>query len=260
MDLDDMAPNHMILPSYRTVARPVHVELVERRSRFLCILLPAADEAAARQASADARVAHPDARHHAFAWRLYEDGRILEHAGDDGEPSGTAGRPMLQVLQRHELLHTAAVVTRYFGGILLGAPGLVRAYGGAVARGVEKAREDGAIAQAVWCEACELDVPYADHERVARALESVSSGWGAASDGFMADGLAGHTAARGIAARANTTVVERSFGAEVTLRLWIPAVKRSALEARVRDLTAGQRELRVPDAAYRLFPEGLQQV
>jgi len=111
--------------SYRTIDQPVHTELVEKKSRFLCSLYPCPSEAEAATWLDRTRKAHPDASHHCSALRL-TDG--CERSHDDGEPSGTAGRPMLHVLQRHELTDVLAIVTRYFGGTLLGAGGLTRAY------------------------------------------------------------------------------------------------------------------------------------
>ncbi|PWI56754.1 IMPACT family protein [Sulfoacidibacillus thermotolerans] len=122
--------------SYRTLEAPVHVEWVEKKSRFLCALFPAATEHAVQQQLALLRKQYWDATHHCSAFRL-KDG--TERAHDDGEPAGTAGRPMLHVLQQHDLVDVCAVVTRYFGGTLLGAGGLVRAYSHSVVRAIEAA-------------------------------------------------------------------------------------------------------------------------
>lgn len=107
-----------------------------KRSRFITRLRRVADEAAARAVIEERRSTHFDARHHCSAFVLGADGRIAR-SSDDGEPAGTAGVPMLQVLVKHELTDVVAVVTRYFGGIKLGAGGLVRAYSEAVAQAVD---------------------------------------------------------------------------------------------------------------------------
>ncbi|MTV27027.1 DUF1949 domain-containing protein [Nitriliruptoraceae bacterium ZYF776] len=114
-----------------TLAGPVRAEIEVARSRFVCDLAPAADEGAAAAVLAAARREFHDARHHGSAWVLGPDGDTVRW-NDDGEPSGTTGAPMLAVLQGAALSDVVAVVTRYFGGTLLGAGGLVRAYGDAV--------------------------------------------------------------------------------------------------------------------------------
>ena len=79
-----------------------------------------------------------DAKHNCIAYRIIENGRIVEKASDDGEPSGTAGAPMLNILQKNNLANVLIIVTRYFGGILLGTGGLVRAYSARFIRNIRK--------------------------------------------------------------------------------------------------------------------------
>lgn len=116
----------------RTIRQGGSHELEIRRSRFICTLARAADEAEATAFIAGHRRAHRDATHNCTAYVVGEHGEITK-SSDDGEPAGTAGIPMLEVLVRRGLTGTAAVVTRYFGGVKLGAGGLVRAYTQAVA-------------------------------------------------------------------------------------------------------------------------------
>ncbi|MGK5558986.1 IMPACT family protein [Actinomadura kijaniata] len=111
-------------------------ELEIRKSRFVCTLARVGSEAEAVGFLAAHRRAHRDATHNCTAYVVGEHGEITK-SNDDGEPAGTAGIPMLEVLLRRELTGVAAVVTRYFGGVKLGAGGLVRAYGQAVAETVE---------------------------------------------------------------------------------------------------------------------------
>lgn len=125
-------------PEYRTIAGPVDTEIEISRSRFLTRLERVESEAAAREVIAAARAAHPRARHHCSAFVLGPDGRV-QRSNDDGEPSGTAGAPMLDALTSSGLSDVVAVVTRYFGGVLLGAGGLTRAYRAAVAEAVRAA-------------------------------------------------------------------------------------------------------------------------
>ncbi|QUH05366.1 YigZ family protein [Saccharopolyspora erythraea] len=120
----------------RTIRQAGEFELEVKKSRFLCALARVTSESEAREFVQSRRKLHHDARHHCSAFVLGDLGEI-QKSSDDGEPAGTAGVPMLEVLRRNELTNTAAVVTRYFGGVLLGAGGLVRAYGGAVSAALE---------------------------------------------------------------------------------------------------------------------------
>jgi uncharacterized YigZ family protein len=116
---------------YRTIARPGSVELEIRKSRFICQLARAGSDEDARAFIAEIKKRHWDANHNCSAYIVGDRGDI-QRTSDDGEPSGTAGVPMLNVLLKRELTDTVAVVTRYFGGVKLGAGGLIRAYGQAV--------------------------------------------------------------------------------------------------------------------------------
>ena len=109
-----------------------------KRSRFLCHVERVGDEASARAVVERIRKEHWDARHHCSAFVLGPDADV-QRSSDDGEPSGTAGAPMLEVLRGREVSDVVAVVTRWFGGTLLGAGGLVRAYGDAVRAALDEA-------------------------------------------------------------------------------------------------------------------------
>ncbi|MFJ1598070.1 YigZ family protein [Streptomyces sp. NPDC088261] len=121
---------------YRTVARAGVHETEVNRSRFLCALAPVADEREAQDFVAGIRKEHPAASHRCFAYVIGADASV-QKASDDGEPGGTAGVPMLDMLLRREMRYVVAVVTRYYGGVKLGAGGLIRAYGGAVGEALD---------------------------------------------------------------------------------------------------------------------------
>src|SRR5215211_2540047 len=123
-------------PFPRTIAAPGSHEIVIKKSRFICTLARAATEDEARAAIETVRRRSWDASHNCSAYRVGPGGH-LQRTSDDGEPAGTAGAPMLAVLTRRDLTDTVAVVTRYFGGILLGAGGLIRAYGQAVSEAID---------------------------------------------------------------------------------------------------------------------------
>lgn len=117
--------------SYRMITGEGYGEIIEKKSRFIAALRPVRSEEEAETFIESVRKKHYDARHNCFAFIVGEKA-ALERCSDDGEPGGSAGRPMLEVLRGAELTNVAAVVTRYFGGTLLGTGGLVRAYTQAV--------------------------------------------------------------------------------------------------------------------------------
>lgn len=125
----------MATTTFWTIAHPVDAELTIKRSRFLCHLHPTHDETSARDVIAQIRSSHRDARHHCTGFILGEQGAVCR-SNDDGEPSGTAGAPILEALRGAQagagVTNVTAVVTRWFGGIKLGTGGLTRAYGDAV--------------------------------------------------------------------------------------------------------------------------------
>jgi uncharacterized YigZ family protein len=121
---------------HRMIARSGQHETEIRKSRFICSLFRVSSEEEAREHIDAARKQYWDANHSCTAWAIGP-GLRLQRSSDDGEPSGTAGVPMLEVLRRRQITDTLAIVTRYFGGTLLGAGGLIRAYGGAVSGAIE---------------------------------------------------------------------------------------------------------------------------
>ncbi|ADI14765.1 IMPACT family protein [Truepera radiovictrix] len=120
---------------YLTVARAWRREELVKGSAFIAFVTPVASVAEALEHLAAVRAEHAEATHNPYAYRVGPEVRF----SDDGEPGGTAGRPMLEVLQKRGLDHVLAVVTRYYGGTKLGAGGLVRAYGGSLARALDEA-------------------------------------------------------------------------------------------------------------------------
>ncbi len=129
----------------QTILAPVHHELLIKKSRFIACVQPMADRAGAQQVVAGLRARHPGAAH--VCWALLAGGQSA--AVDDGEPSGTAGRPMLDVLRHQDLEGVLATVVRYFGGVKLGAGGLVRAYTDSVAQALLQADKIAIIRKTV---------------------------------------------------------------------------------------------------------------
>ncbi len=123
--------------NYKTVKHDASDELIEKKSRFIGYCRPVATQEEAIDFINEIRTLHRQATHNVYAYILRED-NIMRYS-DDGEPAGTAGVPVLEVLKKEGLTDVAVVVTRYFGGVLLGAGGLVRAYGKAAKLGVDAA-------------------------------------------------------------------------------------------------------------------------
>lgn len=200
---------------YRTITDRAEAEIEIKRSRFLGLVAPVADEAEAREVIAEQRSLHPKARHHCTAFVLDPDSRT-QRFSDDGEPAGTAGAPILDVVLGHELTYVVAVVTRYFGGTLLGAGGLVRAYGQAASAAVDRA-------------------PVA----VRRELVPLR----AAVDYAQANALERAAEVRGWSVRAE-------YGAEVGLTVLVPVAEVDPALAMFADLTAGQAHPNVGDVEW----------
>lgn len=195
--------------AYLAPAEPWRGELEIQRSRFLTYLEPVRSEQEARDGVARVRGEHPQARHHCTAFVIGPDAR-LRRSNDDGEPSGTAGAPMLEALLGAGLSDALAVVVRYFGGVLLGTGGLTRAYRSAVADTVATA------------------------PLVRRTLRSVL--------GVELDYAQAH-AVTGEAERAGWSC-EATYGAGVTLELGVPPREADAARERLAGLTGGVAEVR----------------
>lgn len=186
-----------------TLAHSVHSELLIKKSRFIGCVEPMADRAAAQARVAALKAEHPGATH--VCWALLAGGQSA--ANDDGEPGGTAGRPMLDVLRHQELEGVLATVVRYFGGVKLGAGGLVRAYTDSVAQALLQAER--VPLQKRLTLACL--VPYALEGRVRRALEAASA-----------------------------ELLDAQHGALVTLRFSVVEGARDALVAQLGEVGQGQ--------------------
>lgn len=194
---------------YRTVGAPVVARTIEKRSTFEARLHRVESEDTAREVIERVRKENWDARHHCSAFVLGHDAAIAR-SNDDGEPSGTAGMPMLEVLTGAQVRDVVVVVSRWFGGVLLGTGGLVRAYGGAVRAALEQAT----FVQRELRRVGQLRVGAADAGRVEHDLR-----------------------ARGV------SILGVEYGAEVLLRLASPAEQSAALLAAVAEITRGEAEV-----------------
>lgn len=191
---------------------------IEKKSRFIgrVWLVETEEEALAR--IQEMKKKHYDATHNCWAY-IIKDGPM--RFSDDGEPGGTAGNPMMQVLQREQLYNVVCVVTRYFGGILLGAGGLVRAYTKGAKIAVDAA---GKSMKRVWS-VLYVPCPYTFYERI--KLEVAAFG------GIIRD---------------------TQFGAEVELEILVAQPQLQAFTERLTDMTAGVVEVMETGQEYRAFP------
>jgi len=195
--------------AYLTIAGQASAEIVVSRSRFLGTLVRVEDEISARGVIEQARKEYWDARHHCSAFILGPS-RAVERSNDDGEPPGTGGAPMLEVLRGRELSDVVAVVTRWFGGVLLGTGGLSRAYADAVRAALDAAT----IVQRVEQEVCEVTVDLAAAGRLEHELRS-----------------------RG------TKVLATEYTDMATLSIAVPLIAVPIAEEIVAELTEGRAEL-----------------
>ena len=116
------------MEEFITIKENVQAQIIEKKSKFIANLFYIEDIKQAEEIIRDTKKKYFDARHNCIAYRIIDNGQVIEKSSDDGEPSGTAGAPMLNILQKNSLVNVLVIVTRYFGGVLLGTGGLVRAY------------------------------------------------------------------------------------------------------------------------------------
>lgn len=195
---------------YLTIARDGSAEIEEKRSRFLCTLRRVAREEDARAVVEALRKQHWDARHHCTALIIGPPPVPVERSNDDGEPAGTAGAPMLEVLRGAGVSDVIAVVTRWFGGTLLGAGGLVRAYSAAVTAALD---EVGTLRRELVRE----HTVEVSHDVAGRLETSLRA--------------------------AGVSVLDAAYGTSVTLRLGAPPSEVPRVAALLAELTAGAAQL-----------------
>ncbi len=201
---------------YRTILEPATAEFVDRRSRFIGQIIPASDEETAVRFIESVKKQYWDARHHVPAY-IIRNGDIRRFS-DDGEPQGTAGMPVLDVLQKQNLTDCCIVVTRYFGGILLGGGGLVRAYSHTASLAVEAA----GIAEMRPAFLEEIQCSYTQYGWLAPLVES---GGG--------------------------TIVDTQYTDEVTVRFLLDTQLQGGFEKQLTERSAGSLTAQVLEEQYR---------
>ena len=207
------------IDSYRIPGGYGEAELIEKRSRFIGRVWPVETEEEALEHLREIREKHWDATHNVYAYIIREN--VIMRYSDDGEPQGTSGRPTLAVFQGEEVFNVCCVVTRYFGGILLGTGGLVRAYSHTAKLALEAA---GIRVVGLW-ERLLTACPYSLYERVRRELEA-----------------------------AGAILESTDFGADVSMEALLPKGASEALQQRLLELSAGTVEALILGEEYRAVP------
>ncbi len=203
---------------YRTIKEWARAEHVEKKSRFIATAKPVQTEEEALSFIAEIKKEFSDARHNCYAYVLRDNN--IARFSDDGEPGGTAGMPMMEVLKQEELVDVAVVVTRYFGGILLGAGGLVRAY----SKGAKIGVDAGKISVMTYCGKVQISASYDLYGKVRYLLEQA---------GFCD--------------------LEAEFGEGVTVSLYVPEPDIETLSQKVTEETNGKAEFSVLFMEHRLI-------
>lgn len=209
-----MPPTRDDGPGYDTLAAPGVAETRVQRSRFLAEAAPAGDEAAARAFLADMARRHHDARHHCVAWRLGHGSDLTEYRSDAGEPSGSAGEPILNALRAAGVTDAVCVVARWFGGVKLGTGGLGRAYRECAAA----ALDDAPRRRIRLGDELELRFPYGLQNTVAHLIDA-------------------HGGRR----------TAEAYDAGVTWRVWIPRHRTDAFRAAAEAAGQGRLQTTTPD-------------
>ncbi len=155
------------MEGYKTVRAEYSAEIEVKKSRFIATVIPCKTEAEASESLAKMRKKYWDARHNVYAFSLRENG--TKRFSDDGEPHSTAGLPVMQVIQHFGVTDVLVVVTRYFGGVLLGTGGLVRAYSEATRTALQQAEIKTILPAKKFTVSCD----YGDYDLLLKLLESV---------------------------------------------------------------------------------------
>ena len=207
------------MAEYFVPTQAASAEFVEKKSRFIGHIWTVETEEEARARIEEVKKKHYDARHNCWAFRLRTGS--VERYSDDGEPQGTAGQPILGVFQREEVTNVLCVVTRYFGGILLGAGGLTRAY----AKSAKDALDASGISVVRPWTQVEVDCPYGLFERLKLELLPLK-------------GVEG----------------EHDFGSQITFRALVPQGTEEAFAFRLREISGGALALRETGTVWKGVP------
>lgn len=201
--------------SYKTVARESQTLLIEKKSKFISSVKPVSSEKDAIEYLSEIRSKYPDATHNVYAY-VIDENNIFRYS-DDGEPSGTAGMPVLDTIRNSGIVDVVVVITRYFGGTLLGTGGLVRAYGASAKKGLTESR-------IVTRRLCDIVSVRADYTLVGKLQYKI------ASDGYILE--------------------DTIYDNEVTFKICSPIDNTGKLIEEITDLTNGKAACELTDKKY----------
>ena len=196
--------------TYKTINDTTIAEIIIKKSRFICVLMPLNQMQDIDTGRDEVRQKYPGANHYCFAYRLRQDGSILERCSDDGKPGGTAGWAMLNVLTHNNLENIMAIVIRYFGGTLLGTGGLVKAYTQSLQTALDKAR----IICMEYSQKLMLTLDYSYYGILANYLSNIIN-----------------------------EVAGIQYAEQVRLEVWVAFGKLDTFIAKVEDLSSGTAEV-----------------
>ncbi|KXL53406.1 IMPACT family member YigZ [Anaerotignum neopropionicum] len=211
-----------MLNQYKTILREAEGEIIEKKSRFIATVRPIKSEDEAKQFIEEMKKKYWNATHNVFAYQFGEHNE-LQRFSDDGEPQGTAGMPVLNVLKGEEVKNTVIVVTRYFGGTLLGTGGLVRAYG--------RAAKEGLLAAGI----VEL-ILYARYEIIAEYTESGKVQYEIMQEGHV--------------------LFDTQYSDKVVYTVFVKAEETNAFEKKMLDIFRGNAPFKKQGEQYGAWQEG----
>lgn len=200
---------------YYGVTKPFRIETVIKKSRFITTLTPITDAQDAETQLSAIRAEFKDATHNCYAYIGDNNSGVMRYS-DDGEPQGTAGAPMLEVLKRRKLGFTLAVVTRYFGGVKLGANGLVGAYTDSVANALDNAE----IAEFKLSAIASVSVTYALDKKIGTLIDSIGK------------------------------VIDKDYGTDIKYTFAVPEESIEEVKAYISDMTLGNSEIKIIEQKY----------
>ena len=203
--------------NYKTIQKPASAELIEKRSRFIGYVRPVSTQDEAVAFINEIKSKHWDATHNVYAYVIRDEG--VTRYSDDNEPQGTAGIPVLDAIRKRDITDCVVVVTRYFGGTLLGAGGLVRAYSAAAKAGIDAAGE----CVMTLCSVCELKCSYTLYGKIPSLI-----------------------------ARCDGTVDDSVFADDVTVLFHLPSENLSAFNKALSEESSGKVQARETSAEF--FP------
>lgn len=203
---------------YYGVTKPFRIETVIKKSRFITTLTPITDAQDAEMKLSTIRAEFKDATHNCYAYIGDNNSGVMRYS-DDGEPQGTAGAPMLEVLKRRKLGFTLAVVTRYFGGVKLGANGLVGAYTDSVANALDNAN----IAEFKLSAIASVSVVYALDKKIGALIDSIGK------------------------------VIDKDYGTDIKYTFAVPKESFDEVKAFISDMTLGNSEVNIIEQKYTAY-------